>query len=195
MQDRFTRWVADGLNKPGKNQTGLGKALKIGQPQVSRLLNGERQLKAREIAIVARYLGEPPPSGGEMARIVGTVGDRQLVTLFDDDDVEEVEAPPALNNVEGLIVRDWSMYPVYNEGELILYETVELEPALTVGRPVIAQLRDGRRMVTTIRRGSTPNLWTLEIFNQPPVENVALDWATPVRWVDRLPRSRTRGGE
>jgi hypothetical protein len=193
MQDRFTLWLSDGLRdgkKAGKTQTGLAKALRIGQPQISRMLAGERTLKAHEIPLAAAYLGVAAPSG-ETARIVGSVGQGQLITLFEaDDDLEEIDVPPSMHAVEALLVRDWSMYPVYNEGELVLYELHHLDPALVTGRPGVAQLRDGRRMLTTIRRGSSPTAWTLEIFNQPPVENIAVEWATPVRWVDRLPRRR-----
>lgn len=55
-------WIRRGLAKPEKSQRGLAKALGIDPAGVTRLLAGERQLKAAEIAKVARYLGEEPPS-------------------------------------------------------------------------------------------------------------------------------------
>ena len=58
-------WIRRGLTKPGKSQRGLAKALAIDPAGVNRLLKGERQLMAAEIAEVARYLGEPPPALGK----------------------------------------------------------------------------------------------------------------------------------
>jgi phage repressor protein C with HTH and peptisase S24 domain len=74
-------WIRRGLGKPGKSQRGLADALGIDPAGVTRLLKGERQLKATEIAKVARYLGEAVPmppvrgalSGGAVAR-EGTSG-------------------------------------------------------------------------------------------------------------------------
>lgn len=57
-------WIRRGLTKPGKSQRGLAQALGIDPAGVNRLLKGERQLKAAEIAEVARYLGEEPPALG-----------------------------------------------------------------------------------------------------------------------------------
>jgi phage repressor protein C with HTH and peptisase S24 domain len=58
-------WIRRGLTKPGKSQRGLAKALAIDPAGVNRLLKGDRQLKAAEIAEVARYLGEAPPTLGK----------------------------------------------------------------------------------------------------------------------------------
>jgi len=57
-------WIRRGLAKPGMSQRGLAQALGIDPAGVNRLLKGERQLKAAEIAEVARYLGEEPPALG-----------------------------------------------------------------------------------------------------------------------------------
>jgi len=53
-------WIKKGLAKSGKSQAGLARALRLDPAQVSRLLSGQRRLKADEIAIVANYLGETP---------------------------------------------------------------------------------------------------------------------------------------
>lgn len=61
-------WIRRGLARPGKSQRGLAQALEIDPAGVTRLLKGERQLKAAEIARVARYLGEEPPIGRDAGR-------------------------------------------------------------------------------------------------------------------------------
>jgi transcriptional regulator with XRE-family HTH domain len=55
-------WIVNGLKKPGKTQRGIAKALGRDPAAVTRLLAGERQLKAAEIAKIASYLGEAPPN-------------------------------------------------------------------------------------------------------------------------------------
>lgn len=84
-------WIRRGLDKPGKSQRGLAAALDIDPAGVNRLLKGERQLKAAEIARIARYLGvepppalggrgvEPPPAlGGRDAKPTATIGDGEM---------------------------------------------------------------------------------------------------------------------
>lgn len=56
------QWILDGLQKPGKTQTGLAKALGRAPSAVTALLQGKRDLKAREISTIARYLEVEPPA-------------------------------------------------------------------------------------------------------------------------------------
>ncbi len=48
---------------PGKTRTGLAKALGLGTPAISKILKGQRQVKAREYEIMRQYFGMP--SDGE----------------------------------------------------------------------------------------------------------------------------------
>lgn len=49
--------IAAGLAIPGKSGKGLAEALGINPSQVSRMLNGERAIKAFEIPMIEKYLG------------------------------------------------------------------------------------------------------------------------------------------
>jgi cyanate lyase len=49
-------WILDGLKKPGKTRSGIAKAIGRSPSAVTALLHGSRELKAREIEIIARYL-------------------------------------------------------------------------------------------------------------------------------------------
>jgi phage repressor protein C with HTH and peptisase S24 domain len=66
-------WIRKGLARPGKTQAGLAGALGIHPSGVTRLLAGDRQLKAAEIARAAAYLeidiaqALPPPLHGAFA--------------------------------------------------------------------------------------------------------------------------------
>lgn len=56
-------WIVKGLEKPGKTKAGLAKAISRHPAVVTNLLSGNRELKAREIAVIARYLEVDPPKG------------------------------------------------------------------------------------------------------------------------------------
>lgn len=51
-------WLKDQLKQPGRSQLALAKRLGVDQAAVNRLVNGKRQLKAREIPVVKGYLAE-----------------------------------------------------------------------------------------------------------------------------------------
>lgn len=53
-------WIREGLKKHGKSQKGLAEALHVDPGVVTRLLKGDRQLKAAEVPIIQRYLNAPP---------------------------------------------------------------------------------------------------------------------------------------
>lgn len=56
----YSEWIKAGLQKPGKTQRGLAKALSIDPAAVNRLLKGERQIKLHEMPIISAYIEEPP---------------------------------------------------------------------------------------------------------------------------------------
>lgn len=60
-------WIREGLDRAGKTQRGLAKALGVEPPQISRLLAGTRRLKADEIVKIADYLEVTPPAFGSFS--------------------------------------------------------------------------------------------------------------------------------
>lgn len=56
------QWIIDGLEKPGKSRIQLAQALGRSPSVVTKILNGERELKAREISVIANYLDVKAPS-------------------------------------------------------------------------------------------------------------------------------------
>ena len=95
-------WIAAGLSKPGKTKGGLAAALGRAPSMVTALLAGEREIKAREIPIIAAYLEvEPPGAHGELVevaeglvpvRVQGSIeaGAWRSVDAFDDVQEERV---------------------------------------------------------------------------------------------------------
>jgi hypothetical protein len=55
--DDWTGWLRQGLARAGRTQRGLALALGVDASAVSRLLHGQRRLRAHEIPVAARYLG------------------------------------------------------------------------------------------------------------------------------------------
>lgn len=76
----IARWIAEGLQKDGKTQAGLARALGVTQPQITRLLAGERSLRVEELNAVESYLDERFPyaqiseRGGTIRDIEGMAG-------------------------------------------------------------------------------------------------------------------------
>ena len=48
--------IKQGLQLPGKSRSGLAERLGVDVSQISRLLNGKRQLKVNEVPIIREYL-------------------------------------------------------------------------------------------------------------------------------------------
>ena len=66
MSDELLAWIRRGLEQPDRTQRGLARALDLDPSAVSRLLRGQRRLRAEEMRRVASYLGMGPPDlGGE----------------------------------------------------------------------------------------------------------------------------------
>lgn len=57
----FREWIERGLQKPGKSKSGLARALGRDPAQVTRIVNGTREIKIAELVKIAAYIGEPPP--------------------------------------------------------------------------------------------------------------------------------------
>ena len=55
-------WIREGLKKPGKSKIALAKAMGKSPQVVTMLLQGHRDLKAREIEIISKYLEVDPPN-------------------------------------------------------------------------------------------------------------------------------------
>jgi hypothetical protein len=55
------KWLAEQLERPGFSQAGLAKALGRDSSAVSRILSGDRQIKAVEVPVILAYLGHTKP--------------------------------------------------------------------------------------------------------------------------------------
>lgn len=152
-------WIRQGLKKPGKSQRGLAAALNLDPAAITRLLEGKRQLKAREVPVIEAYLDESAPpqvapvSIPENARrapvstydkipVLGIAeGGEEGWSLWNGDIVDYVTRPPALAGATGtyaVFVTGMSMEPRYYPGEMIY---IHPGRPVTIGSFVLIQTR------------------------------------------------------
>lgn len=86
MED--VEWIRRGLQKPGKTQAGLAKALGRDPSVVSKILTGQRAVKASELQKIQTYL-DTPPDASILRRILEVKNNPQFIA-----------APPGLVTME-----------------------------------------------------------------------------------------------
>lgn len=159
-------WIIKGLEKPGKTRVGLAKALHRAPSAITALLAGKRELKAREVQTVARYLEVDAPEAGQIeqhhqistAFIVGDVA----AGVWSEPDVHfepiattvAVDARWPEHAVYLLRVRGTSINRQARDGDLVMCLDLHAAPRdFQHGDWVVAERTDadGRRE-TTVKR-------------------------------------------
>lgn len=147
---------------------------------------------AREFGVRPEWLetGVGRKYGGQVVPVVGYVGAGAEVIAIDDHEqgggLDEVELPMAQSaDAVAVIVRGTSMYPAYNDGDLIFYDQIQEDPAACIGREAVVRLEDGRTFIKYLSQGSAPGFFTLLSYNAPPMTDVPVQWAARVHWVRR----------
>ena len=165
-------WIRTGLQRPGKNQAGLARALGINPAGVTRILKGERRIRADELTRIEAYLGAPPENplrgmdapargfragpGATLDRlpVIGT-GEASADGTFPwsgetIDYVARSESLAGAQQAYALYVVGGHMEPRYHPGELIY---VHPGKPVTPGCYVVAKLRfEGEAEKGTIKR-------------------------------------------
>ena len=186
-------WIRQGLKDTRKTRTGLAQALGRSPSAVTDLLNGTRRLRADEIAIVSEYLGIEPPrlvGGGRPAHptgrvpLVGYVGAGAIAHFYADGQgpFDDVAAPDAASpNTVAVQIRGHSLGALFDNW-LVFYDDVRDPPDDTLtGRMCVCGLADGRVLIKALKRSQNVGLWHLLSNIEPPIYDMALDWAAPVR--------------
>ncbi len=154
----------------------------------------QRLAEALDMTVGELLRISPSPA---MVPVVGYVGAGAEVFPFDDHEkgagMDEIPAPAGLEDAVAVIVRSDSMYPVYRDGDLLFYRRDPFgrgTPQSAIGEECIVQCHEGPMLIKVLRRGTTRATWTLESYNAPPRNDVKVDWAAPVLFVDRRGRFR-----
>lgn len=161
LEDPYKKWVIDNLEKPGKSQTGLAKALGLHPSAINKVVSGKRQLKSHEVAGAATYFGESAPGGEEVrpstakwvvARKAGIVaaGLFREVDEFDQSEPEEISVPRDENfpnarqmtfDVEGDSMNELRPRPILPGDTVVCtaYEDIAHRVVLRDGMVVVVQ--------------------------------------------------------
>ncbi|KAB0570618.1 S24 family peptidase [Brucella pituitosa] len=189
METDIIKWFAEALDACGLTQEQVAKELGLNrQPAISEILKGKRQLKANEMVIMSKLSGMALPDRSTKIPVLGYVGAGAEVYPIDDGDpLYDVTISSALpKDTVGAIVRGDSMYPIFEDGDLVAYSGIEMLPEDALGKTCMVELQDGRVLIKTVRRGVAPGLYTLTSTNAPDIEDVEIVWAR--KFVMRMPR-------
>lgn len=186
-------------------QTGLGKLIGVSQPQISRYLKGSEPKVGPHEKIIkaAKRYGVLPPDvrsedvaaalpvrpQGRMVKIKGYVGAGSEAHFYAlaDEDYEEVPAPTGANDQTVAVeIRGKSMGPLLSSW-LVFYDDVRspITPDL-IGQLCVVGLTDDRILVKEIRPNGRGGFRLLSNTDEPPIENVEIEWAAKV--TDMRPR-------
>lgn len=87
--------IKEGLKKPGKSKKGLAEALGRVPGTVTAILKGERQIKAKELPVISRYLELDATLGRNISSSTLTSSKHPVVSSYDPDNDESDQNPHA----------------------------------------------------------------------------------------------------
>jgi phage repressor protein C with HTH and peptisase S24 domain len=117
--------------------------------------------------------------------VVGFIGAGGEVIFEEVDHDDPVARPPGISGtLVALVVNGTSMLPKYKDGDII-YIQREHDGLLPdyIGEDCAVRLTNGETFIKQLIRGSTEGRFTLLSLNAPPIEDVEIEWATPVLFI------------
>lgn len=183
------------IKKAYKSASQAAEVMRIGASTYRHHENGNRDYDSAQAKRYARFFGVSPEwlLYGKETRVksvpvVGYIGAGAEHHMIDDyamgGGIEHINAPPNCpTNAVAVVVRGDSMYPVYNDGDILIYSERRDDVTDFIGKRCICGLSDGRILVKTVTRGRTPALYSLTSFNSPAISDVAVDWVAKIIWV------------
>ena len=170
--------------RKGLTQEELGKRLNSGRSTVTKFERGERPLTPSWLDRIAKELDcAPLDILGDEVPVVGKIGAGGSVIYEDVGNEDTIKRPPETPGVlVGLEVAGESMLPKYDPGDVIFIsrDSPGVDPE-DIGAYCACRLRTGETYLKKLARGSRPGLYTLRSLNGVDIEDVELEWATPVR--------------
>lgn len=117
--------------------------------------------------------------------VVGYIGAGGTVIFEDLGNEETVLRPPGISGtLIALMVRGQSMLPKYKDGDII-YIQRDHDGILPdyVGEDCAVRLNSGETYIKQVIQGNKAGRFTLLSLNADPIENVEIEWATPVLFI------------
>lgn len=117
--------------------------------------------------------------------VVGFIGAGGEVIFEEVEHDDPVARPPGISGrLVALVVNGTSMLPKYRDGDII-YIQREHDGLLPdyIGEDCAVRLVSGETFIKQLIRGSTEDRFTLLSLNAPPIEDVEIEWATPILFI------------
>jgi transcriptional regulator with XRE-family HTH domain len=183
-----TMWIRQQLAIAGKTQAQLAEAFGMSSVQVNKILTGYRRLKAEEADSIRRFFGyELPEERPSAIAVVGTVQESDLLTVANGDGscLYSIRRPSWVpsGNIQAAEITGSSAEPWALRGDIVFWSSpVSGVSEDDLGRPVIAQTKDGRLLLKRLASSHVPGRWSLLSLNptHPNLMDVELDWAARV---------------
>lgn len=171
-----------------EGQEDLAQALGVERPQISKYETGTNSMPDYIIERASQHYGVPAAFlrygdlDASMAKVVGKVGAGGHVEAIEQPPWRYVEVPASWNDALALEVEGTSCWPTYDEGDdIVIRGERRLIPDEIIGRMCVVETLDGLGLVKRVRKGTQPGLFTLDSPNAPPIEDVRLSSARPVK--------------
>jgi phage repressor protein C with HTH and peptisase S24 domain len=117
--------------------------------------------------------------------VAGRIGAGGEIIFEDMGQDDTVARPPGISgSLVALVVTGSSMLPKYKDGDII-YIQREHDGLLPdyIGEDCAVRLSTGETYIKQLMRGSTDGRFTLLSLNAAPIEDVEIEWATPVLFI------------
>lgn len=174
--------------------TELARKVGVAQTTITRLMDKDNiqqsVLSATTLEKINRmFSAEPFLFKTGKVPLVGYVGAGGNVNLYAETQLQELVDAPLEAVEEGAVavkVQGNSMWPVYKDNEILYYvRGVDYDPSY-IGKDCVIELNDGRTLVKILERGSANGLFNLVSYNEPPIHDVKIKWACPVKWTKKF---------
>jgi phage repressor protein C with HTH and peptisase S24 domain len=124
--------------------------------------------------------------GARRIRIEAHLGD--LATMNEQvDRLDGIDLPEGMDPEDFIAVQVHgnAYYPAYYDRDIILTERHHGPPEDYLGKRCVITLRDGTQIVRELRRGTRTGLFLLISHNAPPMEDVEIGDAAPIKgtWI------------
>lgn len=175
-------------------------AMGVSRGQFIKLERGERRMNADYIARAARAFGVTPAAvlGAQSSiPVVGLVGAGGAISTEHENHSEplfEVDLPFSVGDAVGYLVRGDSMWPRYDDGDVIVVSAAHDMPDQHLGLEVVVKVGDpdgpGDRFFKRLIRGADSKTFDLESYNAPPMRGLHIGWVSTL--IARVPAAHWR---
>jgi repressor LexA len=175
------------MDRKGIRPKPLAKRAGLGDTSVRDLLdNPGRDIKIGTLHKLADALEVDVSDllGAPGVSITGRIGAGGSI-IFEEFDAGIVPRPPgASGKLEALEVSGDSMLPRYSSGDVV-YIQKDHEGVVdsSIGDYCAVRLKSGETYVKILAYGSRPGFFSLRSLNAADIEDVELEWATPILFV------------